>query len=63
LVLDLLHAWHFFPFSVGKPKPVTVNVPPSRGVEIAASLQTALEARQKSNVRPWFDLEKVLGIM
>lgn len=49
------------PWVDGKPKPVTVNVPPARGVEIAASLQTALEARQKSNVRPWFDFEHKRG--
>lgn len=49
------------PWVDGKPKPVTVKVPAARGVEIAASLQTALEARQKSNVRPWFDFEHKRG--
>lgn len=49
------------PWVDGKPKPVTVNVPPARGPEIAASLQTALESRQKSNVRPWFDFEHKRG--
>lgn len=49
------------PWVDGKPQPVVVNVPPARGVEIAASLQTALEARQKSNVRPWFDFEHKRG--
>lgn len=49
------------PWVDGKPQPVTVKVPAGRGVEIAASFQKALEARQKSNVRPWFDFEHKRG--
>ncbi|HET6407440.1 MAG TPA: hypothetical protein VFG14_06130, partial [Chthoniobacteraceae bacterium] len=45
------------PFVNGKAQPVTVKVPAARGTKIAASLQAALDRRQKANVRPWFDFE------
>lgn len=45
----------------GKPKAVTVKVPVERGSEIAAALQSALEKRKGSNVRPWFDFEHKAG--
>lgn len=50
------------PWVDGKPKPITVKVPAGRGTEIAASLQTALERRNRSNVRPWFDFEHKGGV-
>lgn len=49
------------PYVNGKAESVTVNVPPARGAEIAASLQGALDRRQKANVRPWFDFEHKAG--
>jgi phage I-like protein len=50
------------PWVDGKPQEVTVKVPASRGAEIAASLQSALDDRMKSNVRPWFDFEHKRGV-
>jgi phage I-like protein len=41
----------------GKAKRITVNVPPDKGIAIAASFQAALEKRKAGNVRPWFDFE------
>jgi phage I-like protein len=45
----------------GKAQRITVRVPADKGDAIAASLQTALEERMKSNVRPWFDFEHKSG--
>jgi phage I-like protein len=50
------------PWVDGKPQEVTVKVLASRGAEIAASLQSALDGRMKSNVRPWFDFEHKRGV-
>ena len=45
----------------GKAEDVTVKLPPERGAAVAASLQAALDRRQRSNVRPWFDFEHKAG--
>ncbi len=49
------------PLVNGKAQTITVKVPPERGVEIAAKLQSDLVKRQASNVRPWIDFEHKAG--
>jgi hypothetical protein len=46
----------------GEPKTIDVHVPAEKGVQIAAMLQSALEGRNKSNVRPWMDFEHKRGV-
>ena len=50
------------PYVNGKAQSVTVKVPVARGVQIAASLQAALDRRKQANVRPWFDFEHKAGV-
>lgn len=50
------------PFVDGKPKTITVNVPPEKGPEITNRLQAALAKRQTANVRPWLDFEHKEGV-
>jgi len=45
------------PFVNGKAKEITVRVPAAKGAAIAAALQSSLDERNTSNVRPWFDFE------
>ncbi|MBK1884764.1 hypothetical protein JIN85_20295, partial [Luteolibacter pohnpeiensis] len=49
------HAIH--PTVDGKPKEITVKVPPQRGAAIAASLQADLSRRLADNVRPIIDFD------
>ena len=45
----------------GKPQPIKVRVDASNGVGAAKALQTALERRLSSKVRPWTDFEHKNG--
>lgn len=45
----------------GKPALVNVSVMPENGEQIAARLQSQLEARQSANVRPWIDFDHKEG--
>ena len=49
------------PFVDGKAKRITIDLPASKGVAIAAKLQMDLEKRQGENVRPWVDFEHKAG--
>jgi phage I-like protein len=45
------------PYVDGKPQRIQVKLPAANGAEIAAKLQSDLEARQSLNVRPWTDFD------
>lgn len=52
---------NIYPTVNGKPKEITVEVSPDKGVQIAAALQRDLDQRNAGNVRGWFDFEHKRG--